>query len=376
MKKNKRGLLCLIGLMVFGVMYLSACQNNVNATLEESIAPYMELQAVEGASNATMVVNRGETKSLDSYFALDFSNIQPSGIFSEGTVEGWCLQWNKPLRQNNDVHRGMEVYSTFGNSSWKPANYLMNIKEDLKSEYPDITYREIQVALWSLIETPKFDLDEVLNTNRMPQRMISNGEPNFNVETVKQIVNKVQAEASEFEYKLGTPVLAYSHHGEEDDQQDVGTFLSGTAWGISDDSGLVYNFCGENWTNLNGVTEKMPNNWGWSNGTYKSGDSETLNLYVGANHCNTTNGDFLGTFEFTYENGEIHYTLDLTTDNDMKDLHVYVGNEVLPRQGGGKLTHSPGNLGYKSSINGGINSFSGTISHVTGDVYLAVHVAP
>jgi hypothetical protein len=206
--------------MVAGALFITACQDSVNPSLEESVAPYLELEAIEGASNTNVTVNRGDAHGLDSYFAFDLSNIESNGLIREGVVEGWCLEWNKPIRQNNDVHQGVELYNTYGSSTWKSANYLMTIKKELKANDPDLTYREIQVALWSLIDTPTFNLDEVLQEGRMPSRMISNGQPNFSVKKTKEIVNRVRKEVGNFEYKPGSPIIVFSRT--EDDQQNIG----------------------------------------------------------------------------------------------------------------------------------------------------------
>ena len=373
---NRNRILGIFTALFIGALYLGACQNNVNTTLEDSVAPYLELEAIQEASNTTMTVNRGEARGLDSYFALDVSNIQSHGLVTEGITEGWCLNWEKPLRQNNDVHTGLEMYSTFNNSSWKPANYLMSIKNELKASDPELTYREIQIALWSVIKTPSFDLDEVLSNDRMPQRMMRNGEPNFDVDKVKQIVNRVNNEVSEFTYKLGTPVIAYSHHSNDETQQPVGTLLGGTAWGLSSNNpDKVKNFCSEPWEG-----EEMPERWGWSNGQYNAGEEDTLDMYVGAAHCDIDRGDFVGTFYFEYnEDGYVDYKLDLTEKNDLANLHFYIGEEVLPRNKGNDNLHpAPGQLGYKVELNpgsnDGVNLYEGTVSGISGPIYIAVHL--
>jgi len=211
MISNKKNIIGLMGFLILSVFYFGACQDNVNTSIEDSIAPYLELQAIAEASNATITVNQGEAKGLDSYFAFDMSNIQSGGIVREGLTEGWCLEWNKPIRQNNDVHNGIEMFNTFGSTTWKPANYLMNIKNELKAEDPSITYKEIQVALWTLIETPAFDLDKVLRSGDMPSRLMENGQPNFDVDKVKAINNRVRSEVSDFEYNSGSSYILFSN---------------------------------------------------------------------------------------------------------------------------------------------------------------------
>lgn len=220
MINGKYNILMLMCLLLTCAFYMSACQDSVNPSLEESVAPYLELEAIDGASNTNITVNRGDAHGLDSYFAFDLSNIETNGLIREGVIEGWCLEWNKPIRQNNDVHQGVELYNTFGSDTWKAPNYLMNIKKELKDNDPDLTYKEIQVALWSLIDEPAFNIDKVLQDGRMPSRMMTNGQPNFDVDKTKEIVNRVRNEVKGFDYKPGGPVIVFSRT--EDDQQNVG----------------------------------------------------------------------------------------------------------------------------------------------------------
>ena len=206
-------------LLTLGV--LTSCENNVNNTdIEQSLAPYMELAPIEEASNTTLTIQRGTSAGLDSYFAFDVSNIESNGIISEGMVEGWCLEWDKPIAQNNDRHDGVEAYSTFGSEEWRPVNYLISIKDQLKKSDPSLTYKEIQVALWSLIDVPRFNVDEVLTAGRMPSRMMTNGQPNFSVTKVKDIVDRVRSNSEAYVYSETTPYMVFART--EDGSQNGG----------------------------------------------------------------------------------------------------------------------------------------------------------
>ena len=365
---GKKSFISLLGFILFSFIYISACENPGNS-LEESVAPYLELQEVDGASNATITVNRGEAQGLDSYFAINLSNIEPNGLVTEGLTEGWCLDYKVPIRQNNDVHTGVKMFNTFGSEKWKPANYLMNIKDELQQEDPELTYREIQVALWSLIEVPAFNIDKALSEGTMPSRMMSNGTPNFDVNKTKQIVSRVRAKVNEFEYKPGTPAIAYSQVS--DDQQPL-AFVSGeTAWAFSAmsdgsvDSDISTEFC--NNSDLKG------NNWGWTNGTFSDGDSGTFDIIAGAGGCDLTKGTLVGTFSFTYKSGKLEFTLNLTVDNDFSELQIHAGNGILPMKKD-DYTNAPGQFGYNEDLDGGISVKADEITGLSGDIYIAVHL--
>jgi len=220
MKRFQNKTTHLMGLLILSVLYFGACQNNVDTTFEDSVTPYMELQSIQQASNATFTVNKGDSKGLDSYFAYDISNIESTGLLGEGLSEGWCLEWDKPIGSNNSIYNGIQMFNTFGSETWKPANYLMNIKDELKAEDPKITYREIQVALWSLIETPRFNLNEALANDHIPSRLMEDGKPNFSVNRVNKIVDRVRSESGDFTYSNNSDYLLFAYVG--DDHQNGG----------------------------------------------------------------------------------------------------------------------------------------------------------
>ena len=281
----------------FAALFISACQNELSSSFEDSLEPYMELESIENAENAIIKVSKGESKGFDSYFAFDLNNTPDHGLVRPGLAEGWCVEWNKAIAQNDDIHGGVKMYSTKGNTSWKPANYLMNIKDDLQSENPDITYREIQVALWSLIETPAFDLNEVLENGTMPARMMLNGEPNFNVNKVGEIVNRVRNEVTDFEYGPNKRFIVFART--EDSQQNGGitTCSEETAWA----DGSRFNTKGGNWATY----------------TEYPGVKKTVTLYAGQTQD-------IGTVIFEPENGSVKITISLNEYGEFQDVEENV----------------------------------------------------
>ncbi len=377
MNNYKRHGIGIVIFLIVGALYIASCGDGVNTNLDDQMAPYTELPMIQEASSATMTVNRGATKDFDSYFAFDISNINSNGFLSEGLIEGWCLEWNKPIAQNNDVHSDIEMYSTYGNSTWKAANYLMNITDKLRAEDSSITYREIQVALWSLIETPKFNLDEVLSEDKMPPRLMKDGTPNFDVDKVKEIVNRVRSEVSGFSYKPGTRYLVFART--DDDSQNGGVVAGNeTAWAVETMDGEVNSALSTCLSDIQGLSS---NQWGWSNGLYsESSDEVVLDVYAAAGQCELERGHFVGEFRFTYENGVLSYTIEMTEESDftnelysLAELHIYAGNAILPTGPAGGLTAAPGQLGVNIDFDEDTYEYSGTIEGLQGEIYVAVH---
>lgn len=307
--------------MLLMLFALSSCDNSMNTDIEESLSPYLELEAIDEASNTTLTIRKGESAGLDSYFAFDVSNIESNGIISEGLVEGWCLEWDKPIASNNDRHDGVEAYSTFGSEKWKPVNYLMSIKNQLKRNDPSLTYREIQVAIWSLIDVPRFNLDEVLATGRMPSRMIKNGEPNFSVTKVKEIVDYVRGNSDTYTYTSNSPYMVFAR---TDDNSQNGGFVpceSGDAdqcEGYVSISGTVY--VDGNSNEIKDISES-----GIQNTTVILTDSDGMEF-----HTKTETDGFYSFVIYTGDE-EKTFTVQIPTEtNDTEDFNEGLFDSHLP----------------------------------------------
>lgn len=172
--------------------YLSQNESGISDSLE----PVEEVSLISGAENATITVN----KDTESYFTIEFNHIETNNIIQNGTGEGWCIDWKKSIDSNGGSYNGIELYSTYRVEKWKPVNYLLNIKEDLIADDPDLTFREIQLAIWSMRANPEFNLDEVA-VKDIPGRMLSDdGQPGFSYEKVNHILDIVEAGYKDFEF--------------------------------------------------------------------------------------------------------------------------------------------------------------------------------
>ena len=97
----------------------------------------------------------------------------------------------------------MQLYSTHRVDKWRPVNYLFSIADDLKKNDPELTWREFQIAIWSLRTNPKFDLNNVTPDDLPEAFKTKEGEPNFNFEKVRMLLETVDNGYQEFEYGPG-----------------------------------------------------------------------------------------------------------------------------------------------------------------------------
>lgn len=295
--------------IIAAAFIISACESNLNTDIEESLAPYMELESIEGAGNSSLTVSHGSSAGLDSYFAFDVDNVEAGGFISEGLVEGWCLEWDKAIASNGDRHDGVEAYSTFGSETWKPVNYLMSIKNQLKREDPSLTYREIQVAIWSLIDVPRFDVDEVLTSGRMPSRMMSDGEPNFSVSKVKEIVDRVRSNADSYTYSEKSPFMVFAR---TDDDSQNGGFVPCESGDANQCEGYV-SVSGTVYVDGNSNQEKNSNESGIQNTTVTLTDEE------GTEYHTRTEQDGYYSFVLFTGDEEKTFTLEISEETEDSD---------------------------------------------------------
>jgi len=199
MKTIDKITLTLLGL---SLILISACSNPTgnDSELDESLDPIEEVTPISGAQNSTVNVNKG----TDSYFTLGFDNIQANDVIASGMVgDGWCIDWQKPIDSDNGTYANIPLYSTFNVDKWNPLNYLLNIKNELLENDPNLTYRELQVVIWSLRGFPEFSLQNV-NVEELPSRMRTDGEANFSYDKVYEILEMVENGYEDFDFVEGT----------------------------------------------------------------------------------------------------------------------------------------------------------------------------
>lgn len=193
----KKTHLIILSTFVLSIFVFASCEilEQNDKQLSESLESVEEVILIPEGKDATITVN----KDNKAFFRIGFSDIEQNDVIQNGIGEGWCIDWQTEIDSENGVYNGVELYSTYRVEKWKPVNYLINIKDDLMTNNAEITYREIQLAIWSFRANPEFNLEEVALED-LPGRMVKDGEPNFSYERVKDIITTVEQGYSDFEY--------------------------------------------------------------------------------------------------------------------------------------------------------------------------------
>jgi hypothetical protein len=183
----------------------TSCEQVFNSNqpdLSESLDPVEELRIIKGAENATLTVNAN--RENQAYFSINFSNIGQNNVIDNGTKDSWCIDVRKSIDSNQGRYEGIKLYSTYLVEKWYAVNYLLNIAVDLRNDDQDISWLEIQLAIWSLRGYPKFDLDET-ELEDLPGQFSSDGQPAFSYQKVADILDIVEEGYRNFDYtKPGT----------------------------------------------------------------------------------------------------------------------------------------------------------------------------
>jgi len=192
---NKYQLLALAAIFVFVSCGEDQGLNIIDPGFSDNNS---ELLIIDGGENATLEVMKGGK----SYFDLAVRNTGSNGHLSMGTKNGWSLKWKSPVN-NDTTYEGVTLYSTYNEENWKPVNYLLNNRSEIEAEFPDAGYREMQAAIWMLLDFTDFD-PQTANISELPDDMQSNGEYNFDLDAVQSVVDKALSGANGFQYTQGS----------------------------------------------------------------------------------------------------------------------------------------------------------------------------
>ena len=169
---------------------------------DEELKTLTDLEPLSELDDISMIVSKGTSSDTDTWFVFDILNAPENSVVQNGISDGWCVEWDKAIESNNTRHDNLKLFSTLDNEKWNKMNYLLNLLDQLREEDPELTFREFQATMWSLIGIPEFDLDE-LEDSELPSRLRSNGTASFSREKVKQILAKVNTNGSAFEVNSG-----------------------------------------------------------------------------------------------------------------------------------------------------------------------------
>ncbi|REL33743.1 DUF3466 family protein [Rhodohalobacter sp. SW132] len=305
-------------ILVSLIVAFSSCDTKQSLGLQESLDVIPELQLIEGGENSTVIVNPG----TESYFEFNIANINPNKYIAQGPGSGWCILWNKPIDSNNTTHSGLRLFSSYGDQQWKPLNYLLNIRESLMMDDSKLTYREIQAAIWTLMDFPEFNLNSI-TADQLPPRMVDNGRLNFDTGKTKQIVQHVIDNYESFEYNTASTYAVVAETST--DTQTIIIEVSESVWAYGQHS-----FRDPHLREQLGIRGQGKGQWGWIFELDSGFSLAVTELIAGGGDDDGTMpaediGTTIGTLDISKSGSDMEVTYSPYNNYLLNDLHLWVG---------------------------------------------------
>lgn len=185
-----RRALPLLFIMAAGFM---ACEssNSVDG-LEDSLADIPDLNLIEGAEQVVATVNKDRKTSN---FTISIDGMEEKSGIESGEYAAFCALWDTPINSSNGSYGNVSLHSIKGEAYWQGVNYLVNNVDRYFEENKDMTWLEVQIALWSIMDHKKFDMDEIPR-NELPSYVRDGG---FDKELIDSIMNDVVENQSSYD---------------------------------------------------------------------------------------------------------------------------------------------------------------------------------
>ncbi|TVQ08517.1 MAG: hypothetical protein EA364_15430, partial [Balneolaceae bacterium] len=368
-RSDKRRCVFIMCAIIAGLsLTINSCDNYQPVGLQESLQGVPSVRLIDGAENSTITL----TKGTDSYFRLEISNIDQNDHILPGIAKAWCIDWRTPI--STGVHDGIRLHSSYGDKSLKPVNYLLNIRGALIVKDPDLTYKEIQVAIWSLLHYPEFNLNTI-RADRLPADMVRDGKPDFDRKKAEQIVMLVNSKVGSFEYN---PSSRYAIVAETPSNTQTVIIEAGeSVWAYGQ-----YSFRGSALRDQLGITGRGKGQWGWLYEFDSGSTSASTELIAGGGNDDGTMpahqvGRTIGSLDISKSGNNLKITYRTNAGYLLGDYHLWVGCSLddLPRAGNSPNV-APGRFPYTNDGQPqNSRSFTVDLSQLncSGNIFIAAH---
>ena len=288
-------------------------------TLEDAVERIPDVQLIQGADNATVNVKNDRDRS---YFKISIDNT--SGL--NGVYNAWCVQLDVSLQRGVE-HPGTRLYSTDGDKVFNKLSYVVNTRNRYEREFDGLSWREIQVAMWVILETKDYNLAAI--ESRIPSSV-----EGYNSTYVNEILNDVQTNGSNFEPgPFDTRLIYYEL---QNNQNGVG---EQTAWAWA---GFIDEDTGEPVSEYSRTFRELDKSgqWGWfiyyEENTWTEIDPLEAMLWAGAGQNEDSFDDAYHVgWVYLYDDGEnLFIRYEMKDDFYMTEVHGFVGdnypNQIAP----------------------------------------------
>ncbi len=180
-------------LTLTSLLLFQSCNEYSNAGIEESVAFIESTVPIAAAQNVTMEVRDGH--SQDVHFLIDLSNIEPNEAINDGWKRAWCIEWGKPVIREKQTD--VKLHSTENQVYWSELNLLLNQIDSLKEKHTGLTWKEIQIVIWEIVEYNPFNMEDIPQYSNFSRNFYEDNEYKFNIELAKEILAAIKDHPAE-----------------------------------------------------------------------------------------------------------------------------------------------------------------------------------
>lgn len=174
----------------------TACESTSSVDgLEESLSTVPDLSLIEGAEQVVATVNKNRSRSN---FMIKIDGMEEKSGIESGEYAAFCALWDTPINSSNGSYGNVSLHSIKGEPYWQGINYLVNNVDRYFEENEELTWLEVQIALWSIMDHKKFNLDEIPQ-NELPS-YVRGGQ--FNRDLIDTIIADVSDNKNSFDPAL------------------------------------------------------------------------------------------------------------------------------------------------------------------------------
>jgi hypothetical protein len=310
-------------LLLFGI----GCDQGENPvqSFRDVVDKIPNLVPIAGAENVSKTV---KTSFDESYFTVEIRNVAPGADIRDGVYNGWCAQMDVSITTDIETH-GHQVFSTEQDGKYRYINYLLNKRRAYQDSYAGLTWREVQVAIWTILETNDFSLGRI--ESRIPGSV-----DGFNGDLVNTILSDVKKNGWKYKPEIGHIKANYINN---ENEQDTIVESCETAWAYGETTHIELQISGS---------------WGWvfdyTVGDGTENDPVEQTLWAGAGQNDTTKGENVGKVSVWNDNDNIYVTYLTTGGWYMKNAQLYVGDTDPTTAAPGQFPHKQENLANLTEV--------------------------
>lgn len=160
--------------------------------VEDSLADIPDQYLIEGAKQVVATVHK-DRKTSD--FTISIDGMEDKSGIEAGEYAAFCALWDTPINSSNGSYGNVSLHSIKGETYWQGVNYLVNNVDRYFEENDDLTWLEVQIALWSIMDHKKFDVTEIPR-NELPSYVRDGG---FDQDLIDLIMRDVKDRKSSFD---------------------------------------------------------------------------------------------------------------------------------------------------------------------------------